>query len=172
MRRMSWSGEPEGWHLNYTDQLFADEGRGSHLMGLITFIEENSDGRIGVVEVCLEMEKVFPDLFTGPDRGWLMLLSDDGTVIAGESPAEDMSFLTECESGTICRIDGRRVLVSKEYLEDLSCTYCCIMDLQDMDFSVIKQAVVLFFVMLVVFVVIFIRTSPRLTTARVMMHVG
>ena len=162
MRRMSWSSEAEGWHLNYADQLFADEGRDAHLMGLVTLIEENGGGRIGVVEVCLEMEKVFPNLFTGPDRGWLMLLSDDGTVIAGVSPVEDMSFLTECESGTICRIDGRRVLVSKEYLEDLSCTYCYVMDLQDMDFSVIKLAVVLFFVMLVVFALLS-RLISRLT---------
>ena len=112
MRRMLWSGEAEGWHLNYADRLFDDEGRSSHLMGLVTPIEGNGGERIGVVEVCLEMEKVFPDLFTGPDRGWMMLLSDDGTVIAGEGPGEDMRFLTECESGTICRIDGRRVLVS------------------------------------------------------------
>ena len=69
MERLSWSGNDWAsgtWQYDYLDTLFPQEilNPTGHIMSLVTEIEDYSHSRVGVLEVAVRMNELFPDLFT------------------------------------------------------------------------------------------------------------
>ena len=72
MARLSWAsnGWTSGtWQYDYTDTLFPGEVMypADHIMSLVTEITDYRSARIGVMEVAVRMNEMFPGIFT--DRG-------------------------------------------------------------------------------------------------------
>ena len=72
MERLSWAskGWTSGtWQYDYTDTLFAGEVMRptEHIMSLVTEITDYKSDRIGVMEVAVRMNEMFPEIFS--DRG-------------------------------------------------------------------------------------------------------
>ena len=69
MERLTWSKSnwtSGSWQYDYTDTLFPPEvvSPVTHLMSLVTEISGNHNERIGIMEVAVRMDEMFPDLFT------------------------------------------------------------------------------------------------------------
>lgn len=101
MQRLDWAKEEpdawEGWHYDYTDMLFdsfvMDQGR--KIMSLVTKMESYGIGEIGILEVAMRMETMFPDLYDGDPESWSCFLDLEGNVYLGSMDSEEQKQLVE-----------------------------------------------------------------------------
>lgn len=101
MQRLDWGkGAPktlEGWHFNYTDQLFdsfvMDQGR--KIMSYVTGMESYGIGEIGILEVAMRMETMFPKLYAAEQDNWGCFLDQDGNAYLGSMDSEELRRLLE-----------------------------------------------------------------------------
>lgn len=86
MMRLDWAGEGEesweGWHYDYTDMLFdsfmMDQDR--RIMSRVTAMEGYGVGEIGMLEVAMYMETMFPHLYDGTQEEWSCFVDVQGNV--------------------------------------------------------------------------------------------
>lgn len=99
MQRLDWGKEaPEswtGWHFDYTDLLFdsfvMDQGR--KIMSYVTEMESYGAGEIGVLEVAMRMETMFPKLYAVEPDNWCCFLDRDGAAYLGDMDSEEQREL-------------------------------------------------------------------------------
>lgn len=95
MERLEWaSGEEaswEGWHFNYKDTLFdssvTDQGR--RILSRVTPIQEYGIGDIGILEVAMGMETMFPRLYENVEGEWSCFIDGDGKVYLGNADTQE-----------------------------------------------------------------------------------
>ena len=156
MERMPWAGTElvsGSWHLDFDDQLFDNYPVTSHVMSLITAITTSSQEQVGVLEVAVRMDDILPNLFSGTESNWAVLVNGSGEVLAGEVPVDGVPLeaLAQAEDGTQVRLAGARVLVTRTWLRDLDCTYLQVTSLTDIDRAILAQSVWLLAVLLAAF---------------------
>lgn len=87
LEAFSWADTYESgkWQLDY-----ADSGLGSsyarsaeHVMSLVTDIQDYELGTIGVLEVAVDMSRIFPQLFADGEKSWGCFVDAQGTVYTG-----------------------------------------------------------------------------------------
>lgn len=162
--RMPWSGEAQlsgRWYLDFDDQLFDDYPVTQHIMSLVTDVTTAEDGRVGVVEVSARMDEVLPELFSGSEDNFSVLLDAQGNVLAGTCPADETLFreMDFSEQEDICRLNGTRVLMNQIWLKDFDCRYVQITSLADLDGLAVSQTALLAAALVVVFVVLALAAS-------------
>lgn len=156
MARMPWAGEAslEGnWYLDLSEQLFDDYPVTSHIMSLVTDITTEQSVRVGVVEVSVRMDEALPELFSGNPENFSVLLSEDGRVLAGSCPVEEVVLkgISFSDGNQIQRLNGKRVLLHQVWLKDFDCRYVQITSLADLDALATSQAGMLAGALAVVF---------------------
>jgi two-component system sensor histidine kinase YesM len=127
MDQMEWAGENMnfGWHFGYYDTTFysLSVNQQYELVGLITPINDYSNGQIGVVEASMKMEMLFPCMYEDTENEWACILLEDGTSCYGTTaPEQAESYLEELkalwtgqsdeEQSFYTRILGRRLVVT------------------------------------------------------------
>ena len=164
MARMPWAGEAslEGnWYLDLSEQLFDDYPVTSHIMSLVTDITTEQSVRVGVVEVSVRMDEALPELFSGNPENFSVLLSEDGRVLAGSCPVEEVVLkgISFSDGNQIQRLNGKRVLLHQVWLKDFDCRYVQITSLADLDALATSQAGMLAGALAVVFAMLSLAAS-------------
>lgn len=159
MKQAPWYGEELGsgtWYFDNTDTLFRGQSPVEHVMSFVTKIDTDESGTVGVLEVSAQMDKVLPELFSGTDTDFGLILREDGTILAGTCPLEAEALRELFSSGEdgVCRVNGQRVLVSRVPLSGFGGWYLQVNSLNDLDKLVQRQAVVVIAVLAAVFVVL------------------
>lgn len=92
MDSLSWAKSYESghWQLDYKDTVFADStiNSSNHIMALVTSMEDYDMGEIGVLEVAVEMEQVFPGIFVQDEEQWACFVDQNENVFAGTKEIE------------------------------------------------------------------------------------
>lgn len=156
MDRMPWAGAElvsGSWHLDFDDQLFDNYPVTPHVMSLVTAITTSAQERVGVLEVAVRMDEILPELFSGAESNWAVLVDSSGNLLAGQIPADNVPLekFLHAEDGTQYTLSGVRVLVTQTYLRDLNCTYLQITSLTDIYQNILYQSLYLLAVLLAAF---------------------
>ncbi|MGN0991489.1 MAG: sensor histidine kinase [Candidatus Ventricola sp.] len=164
MEQMPWSGDALGsgtWYLDYENRLFREDSAVAHVMSFVTRITTAEAGTIGVVEVSARMDKVLPELFSGSEDGCSVLISEDGAVLAGMPSLEESTLRKVFLSGQegVCRMDGKRAIVSRAWLKEYGCWYLQINSLADLDALVARQAALMVGVLVLAFAALSVAVS-------------
>lgn len=142
------------WYFDYADTLLRSRNPVEHVMSFVTEISTDEAGTVGVLEVSAQMDKVLPELFSGTETDYGLLIREDGIVLAGTCPMEDGELQALFSSGEegVCRVGGQRAIVSRVWLSGYGCWYLQVRSLADLDAMVRNQAVLMITVLTLVFV--------------------
>ena len=156
LTRMPWEGEEivsGTWYMDYTEQFFADSSPTEHVMSLITDISAPFVGNVGTLEVSVRMDEVMPELFEENGYSFSVLLSEDGELLAGGCPvsAESLAEIPYTEEILVHRVEGHRALIAQSDLKVFGCRYMHVLYLSDLDRSILKEAILLFVLLLIAF---------------------
>ncbi|MBD5469348.1 MAG: histidine kinase [Lachnospiraceae bacterium] len=156
LTRMPWAGEEivsGTWYMDYTEQFFADSSPTEHVMSLITDISAPFVGNVGTLEVSVRMDEVMPELFEENGYSFSVLLSEDGELLAGGCPvsAESLAEIPYTEEILVHRVEGHRALIAQSDLKVFGCRYMHVLYLSDLDRSILKEAILLFVLLLIAF---------------------
>lgn len=84
MMQLPWADEyiSGEWQFNYKDVIFPESVMNSaeHMMSLVTTIEDYEKGEIGVLEVAVRMDTIFPDIFQVDDTRWGCFIDNSGNI--------------------------------------------------------------------------------------------
>ncbi len=118
------------WQFDYEDSGVGSLSTRSreHIMSLVTSFTDYELGEIGVLEVAVDMTRIFPQLFEGNDKLWGCFVLDDGTVYSGAVKLEDPEELLEAaameDSGEAVyretKLAGETVIVGCMPVKELS----------------------------------------------------
>jgi two-component system sensor histidine kinase YesM len=139
MKELPWSQKYHSgdWQFDYPDKIMGESsGIGSdHLMSLVSDITNDYGEVLGVVEVAVEMDDVFPGL-SSPDNGnWGCFQNEDGNIYTfdskGDNPwkksqREILQAAPESKKGIHTlqtEIDGKKVILLSQPVKELSGTY-------------------------------------------------
>ena len=156
LQRMPWADEEivsGTWYIDYTEQFFYDSPPTEHVMSLITDISTPYVGNVGILEVSVRMDEVMPELFEENGYSFSVLLSEEGELLAGVCPVpvEALAEIPYTEEICLYRVGGHRVLIAQSDLKVFGCRYMHVLDLSDLDRTIIGEAILLLVVLLVVF---------------------
>lgn len=132
MNRLSWSQKEDytGWQYQYTDTLFESYTRNQDmsLISLVTPMDDYMYGQIGVIEVAMTMETMFPSLYEDIESEWSCFVDSSGTVYSGahEDISEELVAKILKEIGDerqtrtfYMKMQGKRLVISYLPLREL-----------------------------------------------------
>lgn len=138
MENLAWTTkeEMEGWKFNYVDNLFEKNGlnQQKRIMSLVTEITDYKNGSIGILEVAMEMETMFPDLYKKEEETWSCFIDESGTRYVGENE-QDMEYIDdvlekmageEKEEVRFLELGKEKLVVGYMPLEELNGTLICV----------------------------------------------
>lgn len=138
MENLAWTTkeELEGWKFNYVDNLFEKNGlnQQKRIMSLVTEITDYKNGSIGILEVAMEMETMFPDLYKKEEETWSCFIDESGTRYVGENE-QDMEYIDdvlekmageEKEEVRFLELGKEKLVVGYMPLEELNGTLICV----------------------------------------------
>lgn len=138
MENLAWATkeEMEGWKFNYVDNLFEKNGlnQQKRIMSLVTEITDYKNGSIGILEVAMEMETMFPDLYKKEEETWSCFIDESGTRYVGENE-QDMEYIDdvlekmageEKEDVRFLELGKEKLVVGYMPLEELNGTLICV----------------------------------------------
>lgn len=145
MERLSWAGDEDisGWKFDYVDTTFDTYAMNQNLLALVTPITEYSSGSLGVLEVSIQMDTMFPALYEENETSVTFFVDNNGQIHCGE---QNRDFVTEyMEQNALQRAQepgndtamkyqkwkGDSLLVGEQYVKELDGTLVCIANLQD-----------------------------------------
>ncbi len=147
MEKLAWAKADEttweGWHFDYEDVLFGTDTSqsGKRIASCVMKIESYGYGEIGVLEVALNMETLFPELYEPGEDLWHCFVDGDGTVYFGEDAgdthkAQAENILSELNPGetwesllTTIRTGGTTFLAGSFYIKGLTGTWVSVYDM-------------------------------------------
>lgn len=99
MEKQPWAQEEEyyGWHFGYQDSIFEDYGKlykDRPILSLVTPMEAFGEGVIGIIEVTMYMETMFPMLYDATGEEWTCFVSNEGEMFWAEENVPDREELT------------------------------------------------------------------------------
>lgn len=146
MEGLPWAKDYESgsWQFNYPDSVQTNTTMNvtNHLMSLVSTMRDDSGEEIGVVEVAVAMDDIFPWIFDSDPENWACFVSEDGTVYqAGDDEVQekwaDMADeilnhvdLKQGQSVNHTRIGDENVVVAVQPVKELSGTYIQVTSIQ------------------------------------------
>lgn len=148
MKRLDWAKDEDinGWKYNYVDTTFDSYvmNQDKRLMALITPITEYTGGQLGVLEVSVQMDTMFPGIYEENDNTVAFFMDDEGRVYCGEADKEFVTAYVEQNMSSdeafkdagkavvdYCKWEGEPMLVGAFYTKELEGTLVCIDNLQE-----------------------------------------
>ncbi len=147
MERLKWGKEDlvsGTWEYNYTDEIFPREVMNptKHIMSLVTEISNYNYDDLGIIEVAIRMDNVFPGLFDTNDKGWLCYLDEENNQYYDVSLENrwnpymnDIFNSIDIESDTnqydVTRIAGEDVIIAYKPIPELKGRLIQVVSLKD-----------------------------------------
>ncbi|MCL2045550.1 MAG: sensor histidine kinase [Oscillospiraceae bacterium] len=142
LERLSWASADwisGTWQYDYIDSLFPQEvfAPSKHIMSLVSEMTDYKDERIGIIEVAVRMDEIFPDLFHNRGSGfhafvtessWFSQPSDESfwnTNITNILSTIDNAF--SGDSTIDAKIAGRTAIISSINIKQLNGRYIIVM---------------------------------------------
>lgn len=105
MARLSWSGDEElaGWKFDYKDNIFDSYtmNQQDRILSVVTVMEQYGSGQIGVLEVAMKMNVMFPLLYEDLDNQWSCFVDTKGNLFFGDKEPEMAKQMVEGFVGEI-----------------------------------------------------------------------
>lgn len=146
MKRLPWSEDEDlrGWKFDYSDTIFDTFGlnQGTRILSLVTPITVYANGQIGVLEVAMKMETMFPFIYNENQNIFACFLDERGTVYCREEIKEQMLHYTQLMAGQMPfegleshveykKLEGRPVIIGMQYVKEVGVTLLWVDDLQE-----------------------------------------
>jgi len=170
MRRLDWAqgGELYGWKYDYVDEIF-DSFRlyqNQKIMSLVTPIENYLYGEIGILEVAMKMDTMFPMLYEETEGEWNYFVDQSDNVYCRDSIKEEFDLYlpqvlekvkTESSEVTITTMDleGEVAVVGGLYVKELDGHLICIRSMQQ-EMNQISKLRTMFLFLMIVFLLLMI----------------
>lgn len=92
------SGE---WQFDYPDQILSEGGDPSavHMMSLVTVLEDYEQNEIGLLEVAVDMQEVFPEIFASSEEEWECFIDQHDIIYAKNTDLEEECRKVLAEDG-------------------------------------------------------------------------
>lgn len=170
MERLDWAQDEvlAGWKYDYTDQLFESFRmyQNQKIMALVTPIEDYLWGEIGMLEVAMKMDTMFPMLFEEEEGEWNYFIDSSGKAYYKEAVEDSvekdliymLSDLHMDEQNQMIRaqqFDGEFCVVGSLYVKELDGYLVCIRNMES-EMSRIAGIRARFLMLIVVFLIILI----------------
>lgn len=116
LHKQEWACDEDylGWNYNYTDNLFSKYtlNQERKLIGLVTFIYNDDNEKIGTIEAAMTMETMFPSIYESIENEWSFFYSEDGKYYLDENKeAPDYGLLQDI----IDRIPDEKEIITEYY---------------------------------------------------------
>lgn len=147
MDKLSWAADEElyGWKYGYEDRIFDTFGQlygNREILALITPMETYNEGEIGILEVAMYMDTMFPMVYDSPANQWACFADGSGRFYFSEEKdtAENRQLaekiLQLCqpdEEASVCTIrkNGSRLVVGCQLLRELDGVLICAEDISE-----------------------------------------
>lgn len=143
MEKLSWAADDvtEGWKFDYVDRIFEDNGlaQQKRIVSLVSEMTDFENGKIGTVEVAMEMETMFPGLYEQGEDNYCCFIDSSGKRYAGrEEPEQAKAYMDsimaqneDCDEtqAYYTKIDGKKLVVGYMPLKELDGILVCVQDI-------------------------------------------
>lgn len=145
MERLDWAQDETvaGWKYNYTDQLFESFRmyQNQKIMALVTPIEDYLWGEIGMLEVAMRMDTMFPMLYEEEEGEWNYFIDSGGNAYYKEDVEEkvekylvhildDLEMDKQNQMIRTQQLDGDFCVVGSLYVKELDGYLLCIRSME------------------------------------------
>lgn len=145
MDKLSWAADEElyGWKYGYEDTIF-DAYRqlygNREILSLVTSMETYSEGEIGILEVAMYMDTMFPVVYESVGDQWACFVDDRGEFhFSAENDTEENRLMAEsvlqiCQTEGEAKVssirnNGVRFVVGYQPLKELGGALLCVDDI-------------------------------------------
>lgn len=169
MNRLAWAKDENlnGWKFDYPDTTFDTytTNRDKKLAARITPIADYNGNSLGVLEVAISMDALFPSVYAGEEGSVCFFIDEQGHLYSRDENREfarkyceqyDMALTGEDAANVVMNYhtwQGTPVVAGSRYVKELSGTFVCVSSLED-GLGVIQRNRNIF--LLVLFVIFFI----------------
>lgn len=105
MERLDWAQDTDiyGWKYDYTDMIFDSYvmDQNKKIMSLVTPIEDFENGDLGVLEVAMSMDTMFPELYEDRPGRWSCFADDGGERHYGTEKDNQDSYIEYILKNTV-----------------------------------------------------------------------
>lgn len=148
MNKLAWASDENisGWKYNYVDTTFDSYmlNQDKSLMALVTPIEDYVSGQLGILEVSLGMDTMFPALYNSGEGTLSLFVDSEGNIhCSGENRAFAIKYLQEYPLAeeilpennepamNYRKLKGDPILTGVQYIKELDGTLICINNLKE-----------------------------------------
>lgn len=145
MEKLAWSADAsvDGWKFDYVDNLFAEGGLAQQkkIMSLVTEITDFENGKIGTLEVAMDMETMFPGLYEKQEETFSCFIDENGKRYVGGNESKRVAEYIDAvlendeskkESVTYyTKVGKEKLVVGQLSLKELNGTLICINNITD-----------------------------------------
>lgn len=147
MEKLSWAADEAlyGWKFGYEDQIFDTFGQlygNREILSLVTLMETYNEGEIGILEVAMYMDTMFPMVYDSLTNQWACFVDSEGKFyFSEENDTEEKRQLAEkilqlCrseEEAQVCTIreNGGRLVAGCQYLKELDGALLSVEDISE-----------------------------------------
>lgn len=143
MEKLSWAADDvtEGWKFDYVDRIFEDNGlaQQKRIVSLVSEMTDFENGKIGTVEVAMEMETMFPGLYEQGEDNYCCFIDSSGKRYTGrEEPEQAKEYMdsiiaqnadSDETQAYYTKIDGKKLVVGYMPLKELDGALFCVQDI-------------------------------------------
>lgn len=177
MDKLAWANEDYSsglWYYDYEDTIFPcyTAENTKHIMALITPIEDRELGELGVIEVAIEMEQLFPGIYNSTDLFWSCFVDSSGELYYDKEGkwsqcAEEIVSSVNNEVDSDCyetKIMGEDVVLSYKPIEGLNGQYIQLDSLKN-EIDSVNQFRYGFFAGVIILLIILVFLVQHIVTA-------
>lgn len=140
MEKLSWAYDDtlEGWKFDYVDRIFEGNGltQQKRIASQVFEMKDFENGKIGTLEVAMEMETMFPGLYEQGEGSFCYFIDAGGNRYAGTEAAEEYIDVI-LEQNDACdktqtyytKIGGKKLVVGYMPLKELGGTLICVQNI-------------------------------------------
>lgn len=145
MEKLAWAADEslEGWKFDYVDNLFAENGltQQKKIMSLVTEITDFDNGKIGTLEVAMDMETMFPGLYEQQEGMFSCFIDENGTRYMGSNePKQAEEYIDaalekagseEKSAVYYSKVGKEKLVIGRLPLKELNGTLICVYNITD-----------------------------------------
>ena len=165
LNEASWKKSPAAgsWQIGYED--FLEEKQEKKLMALTSEITDFLGTKVGILEVAVGMEDMFPRMYESGNESWVGFVEKGGEIYSSgdkekstwekskESIVEEAKK-TGTESYVHTKIQGKEVMIFSQPVRELSGNYILLVNIDQQIQSIIWQQGKILVIMLLLFVLL------------------
>ena len=137
MEKLAWAKDAsEGWKFGYTDRIFEENGsmQQKSILSFVTVMTDVENGTIGILEVAMEMETMFPGLYEQEDGMFSCFIDEKGKRYDGSGSARAAELMdiilaqneaSENQEAYYTEIDGEKLIVGYMPVKELNGMFVC-----------------------------------------------